>query len=225
MDALEKSSARGLARSPAVIAIFFLKVAIIYGILVVPQLRGADVYGGVFRAAANVFFGTVGGTGRATFERNPVAHMVQDTTITVQNLRKGVRGQFEINTYLMGYLATSFVIALILSSPVPWKRRLVALGAGLALISVFVGLRLYLKLADVLSDENPLAVYSFSPLTKKTVVTLGKVLGISPVTTYIAPIFIWILVTFRREDVVRLGPNRVEIPPAQWPASASHRSR
>lgn len=206
MEAVELSRPRHQIGTSTVVALFFLKVAIIYGLLVVPQLRGHDLYGAVFRVVANVFFSTIGGTGRAAFERNPIEQMVQDTTITVRNLRTGARGQFEINSYLMGYLATSFLIALVLSTPVPWRRRLAALGAGLALISLFVGLRLYLKLVDVMSDPNPLAVYSLSPFSKKAVLTLSKILGVSPVTTYIAPVFIWILVAIRREDVARLGP-------------------
>jgi hypothetical protein len=51
------------------------------------------------------------------------------------------------------------------------------------------------------------------------VVVLLKVLALSPVTAYIAPVVIWALVCFRREDLVRIvsqvrGPGATAAPQA-----------
>jgi hypothetical protein len=189
------------------VAAFFLKVAVIYGLLVTPLFRAHEAYGWTFRAGCNMFFRNMGDGGRVYFSKNPAENMDQDTLVSIKNVRKqgAPGGTFEINSYTFGYLATAFLVALVLATPVPWPRRLLALAVGLGLVSAFVTFRVYLQLVDGFSPPSPIAAYSFGPFWKKCIIVLIKVLSMSPVTMYIAPVFIWILVTFRREDVARFA--------------------
>jgi hypothetical protein len=52
------------------------------------------------------------------------------------------RSKGNISTYVLGFLPTVFFIALVVSTPLPWKRKLFALFFGFFLISCFVMLRL-----------------------------------------------------------------------------------
>lgn len=207
------------------IAWFFVKVIALYAVLMLPWFD--DAYASAFRAGANVFFRNVGDTGRAYFRPNSVEHPTEDTTVEFGNLRvPGARGAFEIDTRNMGYLATAFLISLILATPIPWSRRLIGLLIGLALISVFAAFRLYLQLVDVYSQSNPLSVYTLSPFWQKGLLILKKVLSMTPVTMYIAPVFVWILVCFRRSDLARfVRPTPSVSPPvAERKRPRAHRA-
>ena len=52
-------------------------------------------------------------------------------------------------------------------------------------------------------DDNVLAIYQPGTFGKSALTVCLKVFSMSPVTSYIAPVFIWILVMFRRDDVAR----------------------
>ena len=69
-----------------------------------------------------------------------------------------------------------------------------------ATLSAQAALPLLLYLSFMFILPLLLAVFSLGPTAKATVVILLKVLGMSPVSAYIAPIFGWILATFRRGD-------------------------
>ena len=185
------------------VAAFFLKVILFYALLVIPWPGVKEGYGYVFRAGGNTFFRSFGSAGRVYFHPitdQPVGKDAKDTAAKLENIKSGARGTMDMNSRLMGYLPTAFAAALILATPVPWSRRLWALLWGVLLMSGFAGFELALRLLDAFSDKNVLAVFSLGPVGKASVVILMKVLAMSPVSAYIAPIFVWILVTFRRGD-------------------------
>ncbi len=192
------------------VAAFFLKVVVIYALLMIPWPGVMGAYGYVFRACGNTVFRTFGSTGRVHFAPIipvPAGKDAKDTTVTLENIKPpGVRGTMDMNSRLMGYLPAAFAAALILATPVPWSRRLWALLWGILLMSGFAGFELTLRLVDAFSDKNPLAVVTLGPVAKGALLILLKVIALSPVTAYIAPVFVWILVTFRRTDWTTLLP-------------------
>jgi len=190
------------------IAAFFLKVILFYALLMVPWPGVREGYGYVYRACGNTFFRCFGSAGRVYFapiSPVPEGKDAKDTAVTLENIQtRGARGTMDMNSRLMGYLPTAFVAALILATPVPWPRRLWALLWGILLMSGFAGVELALRLLDAFSDKNVLTVFTLGSAAKGTVVILLKVLGMSPVTAYIAPIFVWVLVTFRGGDWAKI---------------------
>jgi len=185
---------------------FVLKLAIVYGILLIPWPGVMAAYRAAYCAGGNIFFRTLGGTGRVYFtpkEQTVAKDKDKDVSARLENIATRAAGIMEMNSRSMGYLPTSFTIALIVAAPLPWKRRTIGLLWGMALISVFVSVELWLRLVNVFSNSDAMAVYSFGPFWKGTVVVLVKVLSMSPVTAYIAPVVIWALVCFRREDLLR----------------------
>ena len=61
-----------------------------------------------------------------------------------------------------------------------------------------------LQLLDAYSDPNPLALFSLTRNWKITLKILVLIFFRAPETHYIAPAFIWILVTFRRGDLANM---------------------
>ena len=102
---------------------------------------------------------------------------------------------------LTGYLPTAEVIALILALPIPWSRRWKALFWGLVLVNGFVVLRLEITLLYWFSGDRPFALYSPGPFWSEVLVGAREVVVVSPMLTFAVPVFIWILVTFRRGDL------------------------
>lgn len=199
---------------------FVLKVAIIYGVFLIPWPGVMTGYRVLFCAGGNTFFRTLGGTGRVYLspKKSPIISD-KDVNARLENIETRAAGIMEMSSRLMGYLPTCFTIALIAAAPVPRKQRAFALLWGTALISVFVGVLLGLRLVNQFSNSDDMAVYAFGPFWKGIVVVLLKVLAMSPVTAYIAPAVIWALVCFRREDLVRIvsqvrGPAATAVPQA-----------
>ncbi len=185
------------------IVVFFALTVLFYALLWIPWPPLQQGYAFLYRGAGDLAFRTFGGAGRVYFEAIspvPTGKDAKDTVAVLVNVKSGVKGTMEMNSRLMGYLPTAFVVALILATPVPWRRRGWALLGGVILMSAFAGLELALRLLDAFSDANPLAVFTFGPWTKGALLIFLNVIGMSPVTAYIAPIFVWIVTTFRRDD-------------------------
>ncbi len=191
--------------SKTAVAMFFAKVVGIYALLVIVWPAAHGCYARLFCAAGDAAFRSFGQLGRTDFtllDPLPGDSDARDFEIKLENIRTRVRPTFEPdrNTRKLGYLPTAFTAALVLATPIPWRRRGWALLWSTVLISAFVGLQLGLHLLNAFSDPNHLNQFAFSPWMKALLVVALKVVAISPVTAYIAPVFIWALVTFRRED-------------------------
>ncbi|MEK7711107.1 MAG: hypothetical protein AAB341_04345 [Planctomycetota bacterium] len=186
---------------------FVLKVAIIYGVLLIPWPGVMTGYRVLFCAGGNTFFRTLGGDGRVYFRALEHPTRTKDIEAKVENVRTRTTGTLEKDSRMMGYLPTCFTISLIAATPIPWCRKGVALLAGVALISMFAGLQIWLFLMEGFSSASPLAVYTLSPFWRKAIIVLIRILYMTPVTAYIAPVIIWALICIRREDLQRFLPQ------------------
>jgi len=117
-----------------------------------------------------------------------------------------------------GFEPTAFVISLILATPVSWRRRGWALLWGIPLVSLYVGLRLYIFLIHIFTrrpedlastGELHLAVYQLPEWMRDFIGYLAYVFDTSFAGCFVLAGCIWFLVVFRRSDLV---PG--ELPPA-----------
>ncbi len=194
---------------------FVLKLSVVYGLLLVPWPGIMPAYRAAFCAAGNLFLRTIGGDGRAYFRTIDAPTEGRDIDIRLENVRSRAGGTMEppMNCRIVGYLPTCFTIALIAATPIPWRRRGPALLLGVLFIGMFVALTVWLRLVNVLSDPNVLRVFELGSGAKTAVVVLLKILAMSPVTSYIAPVLIWAVVALRREDFGRIAAH-LGSPPA-----------
>jgi hypothetical protein len=112
-----------------------------------------------------------------------------------------VRGALDINSNLTGYRALVFFVAIVLATPIAWKRRVWALVWGMLLVNVFVTLRVWFKLYDGFSNPGPAHFFQLSESTKALLHWCTLILFHAPELNFIVPAFIWILVSFRRNDL------------------------
>jgi len=190
------------------ISFFLLKAALIYAVLMIPWPGVREGYRAGFRAVGNVMFSSLkGGMASVRFEPYGEPDPHKDTELV---LRKPPRsGRTEIGVDYLSYRPTAFLVALVLATPVPWRRRSLALLVGLVFINLFIAFRVWLRVFDALSDGNVLSVYALSEFWKNVVRMGVTVLVRAPVPTYIVPAFVWLLVSFRRGDLQALAGARV----------------
>jgi len=164
-----------------------------------------DAYRWVFRAAGNALFLRTGDGGSVKFSPMSRALHEPDTGLRITNRRTQAGGSGEIKAIYTGYRPTAFLAALILATPIPWRRRGLSLLCGLLLVSIFVAVRIWVRLAVMMSNNDPIRAYEFTGWFKGFLGALNAVLVRSPAVGYIVPALIWIVVTLRREDWARFG--------------------
>ena len=164
-----------------------------------------DAYRWVFRGVGNAVFVRLGDGGSVKF--SPYSRSIHefDTTIRVTNRKTGGGGSGEIKSIYIGYRPVAFLTALIFATPIPWRRRGFALCWGLLLVGLFTILRVWLRLALMMSGNDPVRAYELTGWVKDLLMGLNGVLVRSPAVGYIVPALVWILVTLRRDDWARFG--------------------
>ena len=114
-----------------------------------------------------------------------------------------VRGN--LSSKYTGYLPSVFLFALILASPVPWRRRFLALLAGSFGIYLFVLFRVWLDV-QVIADrilEDGERLFPFEGLLASIFARLRPLISDEPSTAFLLPITLWAPLTIRPSDLAR----------------------
>jgi hypothetical protein len=105
----------------------------------------------------------------------------------------------------IGWVPTALTLALIVATPIPWKRRAVAVIWGILLIHLFIGF----SVAVHIWDESPnVSLGNLSPFWQKISDGLDYTLIVQYGASFYVPVLIWIIVVFRLEDWNRLVLRR-----------------
>ena len=117
------------------ISVFFIICLIVYGLLVVPQLGLMGAYRAAFRAGGNVLFARFGSNAAVRFEPLSSSDHAKDTTLVLRKLGPPTRrGEIDIKCVYAGYRPTAFLVALVMATPIPWRRKWRALLGGVVLM-------------------------------------------------------------------------------------------
>lgn len=191
------------------IAGFFLRLVLFYALLAAPWPGLCESYATGYRAVANALFGSFGADGIVRFEPLSNGSQELDTEIIAGNLRtRAPPRSAHHSTRLTGYLPTVEVIALIAATPIPWSRRWKALLWGLVLVNGLVVFRVAVALLFGFSGDHPTAMYSPNPFWSAVLTGVFRISVIWVNFSYVAPVFIWVVATFRRSDWERLLGTR-----------------
>lgn len=183
------------------ISCFFCICAFVYALLVSPWPGVQSTYQACFQAGGNFLFGTLGEGGAVKFAPHPKARGTSDTRVALHKRRPPqVKAELGMSSIRIGGWPTAFVIALTVATPIPWRRRRLALALGLIGVQMFIAFRVGLFLVDTFSNGDMLAIYSFPAWFKFVVHSAALILFQSPAMHYIGPLFIWLAVTFKRGD-------------------------
>lgn len=191
-DALEKAT-------PS-LAATFVRWLVVYGVLAAAWMAIGDGYAALFRAGGDALFEPWAGHVAIRFEAPRSDRRDWDT---VAELRYGeARKRVPLDSRIIGYDPTVLTVALIAAMPFGWLRRVLSLLVGLVLVHVFVAVRVVLPVVDALSDADVGIFTLAAPL--KAVLAETAILITRIPFSYVAPVFIWMVVAVRRRDWVWL---------------------
>jgi hypothetical protein len=187
------------------IAGFGLRFLLVYGVLVAAWPLLARFYRPAYCALGNVLFG--GGEASARFR--PLAG-AKDLDVEVRLTKRGpplVSAVMKNDSRLVGYMPLISLVALVLASPIPWKRRRTALGLGLVLVTAFVAVRMSIPIRRDFSRPDALQVHQPGAFGRWLLDVSERALLDAPASFFVVPVLIWVLVALRREDL-ELGAPR-----------------
>lgn len=129
----------------------------------------------------------------------------------------------------LAWVPTALVVALILSTPLPWPRRLSALALALVAVHGYVLFLLGVVLVAACADPSGLALLQLPPFVGALVDGLDETLVTQMGPGLAAAVVLWILVTLRRRDlgpllaVALAGRDGADPTPANgWPRQTRH---
>lgn len=181
------------------IGAFFLRFALAYAVAIVLWSAVGGAYRAFYCGVGNIVFG--GGQASARFEAAPPNPADLDVKITLTTpAAPGATGTMGNNSRFVGYLPTISLIAFVLATPIPWRRRRKALLFGLLFVQLLVIVRMALPIVREFSKETAIQAYHLGSFGQ-AVLDLGlRALLHAPASWFIGPILIWAAVAFRRED-------------------------
>jgi hypothetical protein len=187
-------------RLPRQVGGFFLRLLLVYGFFSVPWPGVEAGYATLFRGGGNLILREFGSRGLVHFQplQPPERWWDTEMRLSIRNQAgsKGVR----FSSRYGGYMPTAVVVAFILSTSLPWARRLWALLWGVVLVNLFVLGRVVLLLLFAFRGDPHGGLYVLSPGVAKALAVTVDFVSVSPVISCVVPAIIWMLVAFRRGD-------------------------
>lgn len=194
---------------------FCVRFLIVFVLLMAPWPGVAAWYGSAFRIVNQVAFPSFGSTRVVRFldlgnlkpgdlppgaEAPPATHVL-DTLVELRSRNDPEHiGYMRTGSWQMGYRPTAFLIALVLATPIPWKRRTRALAWGFLVINLFVLARVGLTLLMGFSGESGVALIALSPWMRSCLDFVANFMVLEFEGDLVMPAVIWFVVTFRRGD-------------------------
>ncbi len=183
---------------------FLLRFVVIFGLLIAPWPGLNQAYSHYFQSFGQMAFNRSGALPRmvvfAPATDNAAwidTKMTLENAALVDNTGKGPVKSAEIDSRSIGWVPTALTIALVLATPIPWRRRLLALAGGVVLIHLFIFFTLQSWIWDNSAD---LSLLTLSSVGQRMVGELDYALMNQLGVSFSVPVVIWILVTFRRQD-------------------------
>jgi hypothetical protein len=187
---------------------FLARFALIAGILVLPWPGVKEGYAHVLRQTGQWLAGRDNPKWFVLFERNPDPHL--DTLIYLGN-RKQLAADSTIPTArirftsrYVGYLPTALLAALVLATPLPLKRRMCALGLGLLLMQLFLGLLILIMIFNQCSYFPTMGLIQLGSFQEQVVRSVYDIFVRHLGARMTVPVLVWILICFRRDDLERI---------------------
>ena len=185
---------------------FLIRFIVVFGLLIFPWPVWNELYGQGFRAVGNAVFAQDNEECVLYLERHrqTKGYSAVDTRIVIANRHlvesngKGPAALLALNTRSVGWLPTALTAALIVATPVPWRRRCWALLWGVLLIHAFL---LFSVAVYIWNESTTVSLVTLLPFWKEIADGLEYTLVTQMGISFSIPVLIWITVLFRRQDV------------------------
>ncbi len=196
---------------------FVVLLVVVYGSLMACWPVLGKGYSRLYRAGANFLFGSFGSKGIVEFSESNRA--VYDIEVQLYNVehkdQNGVMRGIKIwqSSRHAGYMEAAFLAALVIATPMPIRRKALALFCGLLLVHGFFVIMIAIYITKAFSSE-PLSLFAIDEFWKR-ILCRADAYVIDTACGFIVSIFIWVLVSFRRGDwaiIVSEGQESVRRP-------------
>ena len=180
-----------------------IRFALIYVLLLLPWPGFREAYGAYFRAFGGMVFAGQTERSEVTFEtpeRN--SPRPQDSRIVIVNNAlmnydgSGPVRNLDFDAHAVGWRPIALLAALVIATPLPWGRRIRAVVLGALAMHLYVLLFLFVA---IWNESTEISLMTLTPFWKTAVSGLKGVM-VSQLALCL-PVLIWVLVTFRREDM------------------------
>jgi hypothetical protein len=183
------------------IAAFLCMSAVVYGLLMALWPIWGAIYSGLYSIGANHLLGSFGS--RALVYFNPSGDEVKITFYDRQRVDRRGRPiplmRIVHDVHYGVYIYVAFLIALIVATPIPRRRRAWALLWGLLAIHAFMAIRLTLLIIQLLSSKQ-IGLLVLSRFWQYLLVLGAQVFVINILPSFVVVIVLWVLLSFRRKD-------------------------
>ena len=188
------------------------------GLLLAPWPGLKAGYAKALRTAGEAVFGHFGSKGIVVFRAlDDTGDPLHDTILYLGNrdrLKPG--GQLDVvsvkfSSRYSGWLPTALMAALVLATPLPWRRRWMALGWGLLWVNVFVAFVLLIMILQQYGESGAIGLYQWTGVPGKLLHAVHQILVGYIGASFAVPVLIWIAVAFRRDDWVEILGQEKEV--------------
>ena len=184
---------------------FELRFILLCGILLFPWPGWNQLYGQYFCAVASVAFPRVQDNRLVIFTPHTQTQGFSslDTQIMLGNLAfmdragHGPAKLLGFDSRSEAWVPTALTMALILSTPIPWRRRVGALFFGLILIHCFI---LFCIQTWIWDESSELSLWAINPFWQTVLDSLVYNLITQIGISFFVPVLIWVFLCFRPTD-------------------------
>jgi hypothetical protein len=181
----------------------------VYALLIAPWPGSRDLYSSYLRSVARLVLAENNSRRILRFEEVPLAkrNHTLDTRITVANRQQldasgsGRAVMLDLDSHGIGWVPTALLIALIVATPVTWTRRTWALLWGLLALHAVILVSIQVYIWNQSDTTSGLDLIVLTPFWKTIVSGLEETLVTQLGASFAIPVLIWILATFRVEDL------------------------
>ena len=183
--------------------------AVCYALLIAPWPNSRELYSGYFCSFARLVFSEYRGNRILRFNTVPVdqRNRTLDIRITLANRDQldanssGHAIMLDLDSRGIGWVPTALLLSLVIASPVSRSRRTCALVWGLLAIHALILLSIQVYIWNQVDASNGLNLIALSPFWKTIVSGMEETLVTQLGASFVLPLLIWILSTFRAEEV------------------------
>jgi len=185
--------------------------ALAYGLLITPWHGWNERYADYYRNLGTWVFASWPGKQLVRFEKNAAPLRVNlNTSITVGNRSLvDAQGRFsavvlQVDTRSLAWMPTALLAALILATPLPWRRKIRAMLVGLIAIHAYI---LLITGIWITNNADKVALITMNKWQKNSMemleYTFIEQLGLS----FVIPVVIWAFVSFYGAALTRKSPG------------------
>jgi hypothetical protein len=181
----------------------------LYGVLIVPWPGVRDLYASYFRGFNGALLSKNNGNQLVRFEKAaPPAAL--DTAIEVAGRAdRDADGRLHglmlaMDSRGVGWIPTALALALILSTPVPWRRRIKALAPGMAAVHAYIVVTVWIFVWNESNGAGVRAASMQMPVWHRITDGLEEALVTQVGASVVIPVVVWFFVMFSKQDLERV---------------------